>query len=143
MNQHQEEEGPEAQIDSHAANVRRPTLLDEEQPQDRQPADELTERQEALGCEVAIDELRADEHGDQGRQVEGPKDHRLLPGVVEIETRQVTEVQLEPRPPDKELKKHHDRQPNPWAVSGNAGGCRIGSTIEHDGLPGTTSAGGL
>jgi hypothetical protein len=113
VDEHVGENGPEDSIQAYRLAEHRGVVAprDPEQGQDGGPADHLAEGQEAFGGEVAVGELRAEEHGRQGGQVERPEDQRLLPLGVEPQAGQVAEDQREPRPPDEELQKHHHRQP--------------------------------
>src|SRR5262245_51458950 len=69
----------------------------------------MAEGQELFGREVAIDELRAEEHRCQRRDVEGPENPRLF-CAVEAEFLQIIEDLDEPCSPDEDLEEHHNAQ---------------------------------
>src|SRR5437899_933594 len=90
-----------------------PKVCHPREQQDRHAANELTDSQETLGGEIAIDELRADEHSHERCQIERSKDERLLPGVETEPLIDVTEIQFEPSAPNEKLQEHHDAEARP------------------------------
>ena len=73
---------------------------------DREPADEVGEREELLRGEITVGELVAEEHPDDRGDREGVEDPGLLAGR-EAEARQVAEDERQPRAPDEKLERHH------------------------------------
>jgi hypothetical protein len=66
-------------------------------------------RHESLRREVAVGELVAEEHADDGGGGEGAENPALL-GGREAKAREIAEDQGIPRPPDHELQHHHQKQ---------------------------------
>jgi len=95
MYQHQAEERPE-----------RPR---QGEPQQCQPADAMTERQEFFGRKVAVAKLVAKEHPHDGRERKRIQNASLLPRR-KTQAGQVAEDERQPRAPDEKLQQHHDKQ---------------------------------
>jgi hypothetical protein len=119
----------------HLARVGPDRHLEEEQAEDRRPADQVTDAEELFGGELAVGELGAEEHRDQRADVERPEDEGVLQDG-ELEAEDVIEPEFEPRAPDEDLHEHHQGQ---LAAQGllPRGGERIGG---HYGLRVRTAA---
>src|SRR5262249_37515427 len=86
------------------------------------------EREELLGSEVPVHELRAEEHRRQRREREAVEDQPLLQRR-KVKCGHVAEDFRQPGAPDKELQKHHYRKLHPSGHDNSAarspgGACR-------------------
>src|SRR5215472_11546842 len=77
----------------------------------------MTERQEPLGGEIPIDELREEEHRREGCQVEGVERPELL-RLAKAQAFQIREDLHEPRAPNEDLQEHHDAEPEANTLHG-------------------------
>ena len=77
----------------HLAEAGADRHLEEEQPEDGRPADDVAEAEELLGGELPVGELRAEEQRDQRPDVERAEDQGVLP-AGELEARDVVEPRV-------------------------------------------------
>jgi hypothetical protein len=89
---------------------KRPKLLRESAPEDRDSAHKMGESQKFLRRKFPVRPLVAEEHADDRSHRKRVQNQGLLPGG-KSETRQVTEDQRKPGAPDEKLEHHHEEEP--------------------------------
>jgi hypothetical protein len=98
------------QAEDQVAGEERPEAVAKRRPDQGQAADQVADRQEPLGREVAVGELVGEEDADQGGHAPRAADQRLLPGR-EAQHAHVGEDLRRPGAPDRQLKHHHQEEP--------------------------------
>ena len=68
----------------------------------------MAERKEFLRGEIAVRELIAEKHTDDGGHGKGIEDHGLFRGC-EFQAGQIAENQRQPGAPDEEFQHHHQK----------------------------------